>query len=82
MYPQAATRTGEEGNPKMPSHAIARIEDEDLKLSDPASPEEMVQRRRVAERLRAKMAKLATEHDKRLWQKFLALGRERLTFRS
>ena len=66
----------------MPRHATARIGEEELKLREPASPEEMVQRRRVAERLRAKMAKPATEHDKKLWQEFLDLGRERLTFRS
>jgi hypothetical protein len=66
----------------MPRHATARIEDAELKLNEPASPEEMVQRKRVAARLRAKMAKPATEHDRKLWQEFLDLGRERLTFRS
>jgi len=65
----------------MPRHATAQIEDTELKLSQPASPEEMVQRKRVAARLRAKMAKPATESDKKLWQEFMDLGRERLTFR-
>jgi hypothetical protein len=53
-----------------------------LKINEPASPEEMAQRKRVAARLRAKMAKPATEYDRKLWQEFMDLGRERLTFRS
>ncbi|MFY9826281.1 MAG: hypothetical protein WAM82_33265 [Thermoanaerobaculia bacterium] len=51
-------------------------------MSEPASPEEMEQRKRVAALLRAKMAKPATAADRKFWQEFLDLGKERLTFRS
>jgi hypothetical protein len=82
-YPVSATSTeSQKRKTEMPRHATARIEDAELKLSEPAPPEEMVQRKLVAARLRAKMAKPATEHDKKLWQEFMDLGRERLTFRS
>jgi len=52
-------------------------------LNAPATPEEMEHRERVIARIQARMAKPASEADKRLWQKFIAeLERERPTFRS
>lgn len=66
----------------MPRHATAHLEEADLAMSEPASPEEMEQRKRVAALLRAKMAKPATAADRKFWQEFLDLGKERLTFRS
>jgi hypothetical protein len=66
----------------MPRHAIAHLGEAELRMSEPASAEEMEQRKRVAALLRAKMAKPATESDRALWQEFLDLGQQRLTFRS
>ncbi|HEX3555511.1 MAG TPA: hypothetical protein VIA62_19995 [Thermoanaerobaculia bacterium] len=47
----------------------------------PVTPEEMEKRRRIAARIEADMAKPTTEEDEKLWQEFLDLGKERLTFR-
>ena len=63
-------------------HATAHLEEEDLRMSEPASPEEMEKRKRVVALLREKMAKPAREADREFWQEFLSLGQKRLTFRS
>lgn len=62
--------------------AIAVSEDAEGKMNELASPEEMARRKQLVARLRLKMVKPATESDKRLWQEFMDLGKERLTFRS
>jgi hypothetical protein len=41
----------------------------------------MEKRRRIAARIKADLAKTATEEDEKEWQEFLDLGKERLTFR-
>ncbi|MBW8878041.1 MAG: hypothetical protein JF614_24015 [Acidobacteria bacterium] len=52
-------------------------------LNAPVTPEEMEHRKRVIARIQARMAKPATEADKRIWEEFIAdLERERSTFRS
>ena len=66
----------------MPKTAIAISESGEEKLSELASPEEMARRKQFVARLRRKMAKPATELDQKLWQEFMDLGKERLTFRS
>jgi len=65
----------------MPKHATVEIDDLERKMNEPVLPEEMELRRRVVAHFRAKMAKPATESDEKLWQEFLDLGKERLTFR-
>jgi hypothetical protein len=71
----------EERNYGMPKAAIAISKGAEGKM-ELASSEEMARRKQFVARLRLKMAKPATESDKKLWQEFMDLGKERLTFRS
>jgi rubrerythrin len=66
----------------MPKLATAHIDDAELKMKDPAPPEEMEHRRAVASRLQALMDRPITEAEREFWQEFEAdLEKERLRFR-
>jgi hypothetical protein len=56
----------------MPKHATVPIEDAELKMREPALPEEMERRKRLVARLRSRMASPVTESDRELWQEFAA----------
>jgi hypothetical protein len=73
----------EERNARMPRQATVPIEDAELKMREPAPPEEMERRKRLVAQLRCRMASPVTESDRELWQELAAgLEKERLTFRS
>jgi len=66
----------------MPKPAIAHIDDAELRMKEPASPEEMERRRLVASRLRTLIDRPITEAEKEFWQEFeTELEKDRLTFR-
>jgi hypothetical protein len=66
----------------MPNPATAHLDDAELKMKEPASPEEMERRKLVASKLRSLMDRPITEAEKEFWRKFDAeLEKERLTFR-
>jgi hypothetical protein len=67
----------------MPKRAVARIEDPETAHDAEVSPEAMAARRAVATRIRARIAKPATDFEVKLWREFEAeLEKERPTFRS
>lgn len=62
----------------MPKHAIARIEDADLRMKEPPSAEEMAHRKKMAEMLRARMERPMSDEEKEFWLEFQAdLERDR-----
>jgi hypothetical protein len=66
----------------MPKSATAHIDDAELKMNEPAPPEEMERRRAVASRLQALIDRPITEAEREFWQEFEAdLEKERLRFR-
>ncbi|HEY2295822.1 MAG TPA: hypothetical protein VGM86_34400 [Thermoanaerobaculia bacterium] len=66
----------------MPKHATARIEDAELKMKEPASPEDMERREKIAEMLLSLMERPVTEEEKEFWREFQAdLARDRPKFR-
>lgn len=72
----------EEGNEEMSKHAKAHFEDEDQRLNEPASPEEMAQRRLLASELQALWNRPMTDEEHEFWLEFEAgFEKERLTFR-
>jgi hypothetical protein len=66
----------------MPKHATARIEDMELRMREPASPEDMEYRKKIAEMLRSKMDRPVSDEEKEFWREFQAdLERDRPKFR-
>ncbi len=67
----------------MPKRATAVIEEQDMKASTLATEEEMAKRKILADHIRDRMAKPATEVEQKLWQELKAgIEGDRLTFRS
>ena len=65
----------------MPKPVTAPIDETELKMTEPASSEEMERRRLVASRLRALRDRSMTEAEKEFWREFDAtLENERLSF--
>jgi rubrerythrin len=66
----------------MPEPSTAHLDDLELRVKEPAAPEEMEHRERIASRLRALMDRPITEAEKAFWQDFDAeLEKDRLSFR-
>lgn len=67
----------------MSKRAMAVAEEMDMGTSTAVSQEVMAERKRLAGLICARMAKLATAVDKKLWHELKAeVEKERLTFRS
>jgi hypothetical protein len=66
----------------MPKHAIADMEDAELRMNEPASPEEMERRGQIVAELHTLWHRPMKEEEEKFWRQFDAeLDRERLTFR-
>lgn len=66
----------------MPKPATAHVDDAELKMNEPAAPEEMERRKAVASRLQALMDRPITEAEREFWREFETdLEKERLRFR-
>lgn len=56
----------------MPKHATAKIEDAELRMKEPASPEDMARRKEVAARLLSLMDRPMSDEEKEFWREFEA----------
>jgi hypothetical protein len=66
----------------MAKSATVHIDDVELKMKQPASPEQMERRRALAARLRALMDRPMTEAEQVFWREFdTELEKNRLSFR-
>lgn len=66
----------------MPKHATAKIEETELRMKEPVSPEDMARREEIAEMLLALMERPVSEEEKEFWREFQGdLARDRPKFR-
>jgi hypothetical protein len=61
-----------DGELQMSKRAIAVVEEQDMKTSTLATEEEMAKRKILADHIRDRMAKPATDVEQRLWQELKA----------
>lgn len=66
----------------MPGYAKSQIDAMEQRMNEPASPEQMEDRRQVVSEIRTLRNRPVTEEEKEFWRKFDGeLERERPTFR-